>query len=114
MTLFSFAFAAFLFTSLPAEQAGELLRKAFPYFYLFVIVVSAVAALLFWPLDRLGSALLIAVALTTIPARQLLMPAINAATDANNASRFKVLHGASVVLTLLHIAAIGYVLLRTL
>jgi hypothetical protein len=51
---------------------------------------------------------------TTVPTRQVLMPAINAATDAGDRARFNRLHGFSVVITLAHIAAVGYVLLRFL
>lgn len=50
------------------------------------------------------------VALSTVPLRQLLMPAINAATDAGQRQRFKWLHGLSVLFTLGHIAATGWVL----
>ena len=46
MTLYSFGFAAFLFSALPAKTAGETLRRAFPWFYAFVIATSAAAALL--------------------------------------------------------------------
>lgn len=35
MTLYSFGFTAFLFTTLPAKTAGEALRHAFPWFYVF-------------------------------------------------------------------------------
>jgi hypothetical protein len=44
MVLFSFGFAAFVFSALPIETAGPTIRRAFPYFYLFVIATSAVAA----------------------------------------------------------------------
>ena len=71
MTLYSFGFAAFLFTALPAKTAREALRRAFPWFYEFVIATSA------------------AVAVTTVPVRQILMPAINRATDAGLRERFK-------------------------
>ena len=37
MVLYSFGFAAFLFTALPAETAGPTIRRAFPHFYLFVM-----------------------------------------------------------------------------
>ena len=43
---------------------------------------------------------------------QILMPAINAATDAGNKRRFGMLHGLSVVITLIHIVAAAYVLHR--
>ncbi|MFK7829293.1 MAG: DUF4149 domain-containing protein [Congregibacter sp.] len=112
MMLYSFAFAAFLFKTLPAEQAGLLLRAAFPYFYAFVIVTAAIAALLHLGIDTVSEGLLLAVSLTCIPARQQLMPAINRATDAGETRLFKQLHTLSVLLTLLHIAAVGYALLR--
>ena len=93
MTLYSFGFAAFLFKALPAPSAGATLRLAFPWFYLFVVATAAVA-------------------LTTIPVRQLLMPAINRATDSDDRLRFKWLHGASVLVTLSHIALTGWILAR--
>jgi hypothetical protein len=110
MTLYSFGFAAFLFTALPPETAGATLRKAFPWFYVFVIVTAAAAALFWWPQDRASAALMAAVALSTWPLRQWLMPAINRATDAGQRQRFKWLHGLSVLATLGHIAATGWLL----
>lgn len=110
MTLYSFGFAALLFTALPAKVAGETLRRASPWFYAFVIATATLAALLWWPRDALSAAVLAAVAITTVPVRQLLMPAINRATDAGLRQRFKWLHGLSVVVTLAHIAATGWLL----
>ena len=77
MVLYSFGFAAFVFSALPIETAGPTIRRAFPYFYLFVIATSAVAALLLWPSDRSLSLGVGAIALTGLPARQILMPAIH-------------------------------------
>lgn len=110
MVLYSFGFAAFLFTALPPETAGPAIRRAFPHFYLFVFATSVAAAALSWPVDRPVSFALVAIGLTTIPTRQLLMPAINRATDAGARARFKWLHGLSVVITLAHIATAGWVL----
>ena len=110
MTLYSFGFAAFLFKALPAKTAGEALRRAFPWFYTFVIATSAAAALLWWPRDAVHAAVMAAVAVTTVPVRQILMPAINRATDAGRRKRFTWLHGLSVVVTLGHIAATGWLL----
>lgn len=112
MVLYSFGFAAFLFTVLPAETAGPTIRRAFPHFYLFVIGGAALSAVFLWFLDPLGAAIMAAIALTTIPTRQILMPAINAATDAGDRRRFGLLHGLSVVITLIHIGAAAYVLHR--
>jgi len=110
MSLYSFGFAAFLFSTLPAKTAGETLRRAFPWFYAFVIATSVVAALLWWPSNPVFAAAMATVAITTVPVRQVLMPAINRATDAGLRLRFKWLHGLSVVVTLGHIAATGWLL----
>ncbi len=110
MTLYSFGFAAFLFTALPAATAGAALRRAFPWFYLFVMVTAAAAAALWWSHDAWAAAVMAAVAITTVPLRQVLMPAINRATDAGQRQRFKWLHSLSVLVTLGHIGAAGWLL----
>lgn len=112
MMLYSFGFAAFLFSQLPAPEAGSILRKAFPVFYLWCIAVAGLTSVVLAFVDSTSALLMVAVAITTVPARQTLMPAINAATDANNKRRFNFLHGASVLLGLAQIAAVGYVLTR--
>jgi len=112
MTLYSFGFAAFVFKALPAELAGPTLRKAFPFFYLFVAGTSGASALLWWPHDGVSALVLGLVALTTIPLRQLLMPAINRASDLSDRGRFKWLHGTSVIVTLTHIVAAAWLLIR--
>lgn len=112
MVLYSFGFAAFLFAALPADVAGPTIRRAFPHFYLFVIVTAIIAAGLVWQADPFSAALLAFIAVSTIPTRQLLMPAINTATDTGAKTRFKWLHGASILITLLHIGLSGWVLTR--
>ena len=99
MPLYSFGFATFLFTVLPAETAGLALRRAFPLFYLFVIVTAVLASAFLWPHDPLAGALMALVAMTAVPARQTLMPAINGATDHGPRRQFKRLHGLSAVIT---------------
>jgi Domain of unknown function (DUF4149) len=110
MVLYAFGFAAFLFTALPPQTAGATLRQAFPWFYVFVIGTAAAAALLWWPHNSAWAALMGAVSLTAVPLRQMLMPAINRATDAGQRQRFKWLHGVSVLATLAHIVATGWLL----
>lgn len=112
MVLYSFGFAAFLFTALPADTAGPTIRRAFPHFYLFVIACAALSAASLALPDPTSAAIMAAIALTTIPTRQILMPAINAATDAGDERRFGMLHGLSVVITLIHIVAAAAVLYR--
>lgn len=111
MLLFAASFAAFLFKTLPPAEARVLIRKAFPPFYIFVIITSGIAALLAIPSSVLSAGLLGLIALSTIPTRQILMPAINAATDAKQKQRFLVLHGLSVVITLAHIGVTGFVII---
>ena len=113
MFLFSAGFAAFLFRYLPPQDARMLIRKAFPLFYLFVIVVSGFATALCWRSDSFSAAWMAFVMLTTVAARQLLMPAINRATDLGYRKRFLWLHGFSVLLTLGHIVLAAVVLVRT-
>lgn len=114
MVLYSFGFAAFLFTALPADVAGPTIRRAFPHFYLFVMLSAAAASGLVWAHDAITAGLLALIAVTTLPARQLLMPAINRATDEGAKARFKWLHGLSVAITLAHIGLAGFALTRFL
>lgn len=109
MLLFAAGFAAFLFQALPAKEARAVIRKAFPPFYLFVILASGSAALLLWLSGGdLNAAIILAIiTVTTVPTRQGLMPAINRATDRGDRKRFALLHGLSVFITLAHIAAAG-------
>jgi hypothetical protein len=110
--LHAFGFAAFVFTALPAETAGPLIRRAFPHFYLFVLATSALAAGLVISADPMSGVILATIAGTTLLARQILMPAINAATDQGAKRRFKILHTLSVLITLANIAGAALVILR--
>lgn len=112
MTLYAFGLAAFLFTALPMDLARSTLRRAFPHFYLFVMITAALAAVFAWPNDRVSALWLAAVVLSTWPTRQVLMPAINRATDAGAKKRFQWLHGLSVVISLGHIGIAALVLTR--
>lgn len=112
MVLYSLGFAVFLFTALPPDVAGPTIQRAFPLFYLFVLGAAAAAATLLRPFDPLAAGLLALIAATTLPTRQILMPAINRATGAGAKARFGRLHGLSVIITLVHIAFVSYVLAR--
>jgi hypothetical protein len=114
MMLYSFGFAAVLFAALPPDTAGATIRRTFPHFYHFVLGCAALGAALVWPHDTLAAILLAVIAITTIPNRQILMPAINRATDTGAKTRFKWLHGASVLVTLAHIGLAGVALARFL
>ena len=77
MVLYSFGFAGFLFTALPADVAGTTLRRAFPLFYLFVIATAAVASALVWSHDALSGALLAAIAIATTALLTMLSRMVN-------------------------------------
>lgn len=114
MVLYAFGFAAFIFTALPVEVAGPTIRRAFPHFYVFVMAVAGLAAVLMLFQDPPAAGILAAIALTTAPTRQILMPAINAASDAGAKQKFKMLHTLSVVITVAHIVGAAIVLARFL
>lgn len=111
MVLYSFGFAAFLFSALPADSAGPLLRKAFPHFYTFVLLTALIGAAFAGFVDSAMASVLLSIAVTTAMTRQMLMPAINRATDSGAKTRFKWLHSLSVLITLGHIGAVAYILL---
>jgi hypothetical protein len=112
MFLFSGGFAAFLFRYLPPADARMLIRKVFPPFYLFVIASSSLATGLSLMSDSFSATWMAVVMLSALAARQLLMPAVNRATDLGNKKRFVWLHGFSVLLTLGHIVVAAIVLVH--
>lgn len=112
MVLYAFGLAPFLLSAMPMPQARRVLRLAFPHFYLFVVSTSALAAIVLWQRDGTSAVAMAAIAVSTVPTRQVLMPAINRATDAGATKRFKGLHTLSVLVTLAHIILAGWALAR--
>ena len=108
MTFFSFGFAPVLFKQLPMAQVRPLLRGTFPYYYLVVIVASALAAALAFFIEPRAGRLLVVICVTTLYARQILMPQINAATDRGDETAFKRLHGLSVGIQLVQLGLCGW------
>jgi uncharacterized membrane protein YhaH (DUF805 family) len=118
MLAYSFGFAPMMFKALPPDVAGRTLRQAFPWYYLFVIVVAAASAALLFALDPLSAAIMAAVAVVAVYARQGLMPMINAARDrqlggdASAKAAFGRLHGASVLINFAQLGGVAWVLAR--
>lgn len=112
MVFFSFGFAPVLFAQLPMEKVRPLLRGTFPYYYAAIIALSSVSTAAAGIVDQLAGIGLAIICLTTVYARQILMGQINAATDADDQTRFKRLHGLSVVIQLVQIGIAGWVLIR--
>jgi Domain of unknown function (DUF4149) len=112
MTLYSFGFAPMVFSALKADVAGGLLRKAFPHYYVFVLLTALAAAAALSTFDGFSAALMIGTAVVALIARQLLMPAINSARDSGLKRRFDRLHGLSVALNMVQLAAVAWALVR--
>ncbi len=110
MVFFSFGFAPVLFAQLPMDRVRPLLRGTFPHYYLVVLALTGLAAVVALPVSGFASGLLGLIAASTIYARQVLMGQINAATDAGDQAAFKRRHGASVALQLVQIGLAGWAL----
>ncbi len=116
MMFFSFVVAPMVFIKLPAEVAARFIRQLFPVYYLFGAGTAGVAALAFVPIDSASAARMLGVALASLLARQVLMPAINAnrdrqlAGDAAAAKRFDRGHRASVILNAVQLLVVAWVL----
>jgi hypothetical protein len=104
MVFFAVAVAPLVFTRLPPEWAGRFIRQVFPVYYLWVLGLSAAAAVALWPLRLWDALAMAASAALTAWLRQGLMPRINALSDAAQAGdaaakrRFDAAHRLSVIL----------------
>ena len=110
MMLFAAGFGPIVLKNLEGNVARLFIRNTFPHFYLFVLVSSFLAAVTVFVFAPFASLALLVIFFTTLPARQILMPAINAAADKGDRKKFKLLHALSVVITLAHIVIAGSVL----
>ena len=103
MLLFSVGFGTLSFKFLESSIARAFIRKTFPYFYGYVLFVSALIVLFSFTISNLTAALAFSIFITTIPTSRVLMPAINKASDTKQKRKFVLLHTLSVSITLLHI-----------
>ena len=110
MLLFSLGFGTLAFKFLDVPIARQFIRNTFPFFYLYVFSVAIIASstLVFKNFDAF--LLVLVIAITTIPTGLILMPAINLASDNKHKRKFVLLHTASVLITLAHIAIAGFAL----
>ena len=103
MLLFSVGFGTLCFKFLEPSVARAFIRKTFPYFYGYVLLVSALIILFGLKISNLTIGLAFSIFVTTVPASMFLMPAINKASDTKKKRNFILLHTLSVLITLLHI-----------
>ena len=92
MLLFSVGFGALSFKFLEPEVARSFIRKTFPYFYGYVLGISALVMLLSFTISKTAAALAFFIFLTTLPTSKILMPAINRASDLKQRRNFVLLH----------------------
>ena len=108
MLFFSACVAPLVFLRLQPEIAGRFIRALFPWYYGFGVIGSGLSALLCADTAPTAAGLAFASALVFLFARQVLMPAINAARDASMADaaaarRFDRLHRASVAVNIVQV-----------
>jgi hypothetical protein len=118
MAFFSAVMAPLVFIKLDAATAGRFIRGVFPWYYLVVLVLAALAAAALAAGRPADAGVMAAVALGAWVSRQVLMPRINAhrdqslAGDASAGRRFDRLHRVSVWINAAQLLACGAVMVR--
>ncbi|MEO1067026.1 MAG: DUF4149 domain-containing protein [Pseudomonadota bacterium] len=107
MIFFGAVVAPTAFTKLSEEQAGLFVRTLFPRYYLAFGITTLLATIPAFLVGALWSGVLLAlICLGFVIARQVLMPAINAAKDAGEMKRFDQLHKTSVYLNMVQLVGL--------
>jgi hypothetical protein len=118
MAFFSAVMAPLVFIKLDAATAGRFIRGVFPWYYLVVLVLAALAAAALAAGRPADAGIMAAVAVGAWVSRQVLMPRINAhrdrslAGDASAGRRFDRLHRVSVWINAAQLLACGAVMVR--
>ena len=113
MVFFPTVVAPAIFSSLDIKTSGVVLRRLFPNYYLFIIVLALIAGFL-GKLISIATAACIFIVVTTVLVRQILLPKINQWRDEelsgnlDSAKKFSVSHRLTVILNLLQMALIVY------
>ena len=113
MVFFPAVVAPAIFSSLDIKTSGAVLRRLFPNYYLFIIVLALIAGFL-GKLISIATAACIFIVVTTVLVRQILLPKINQWRDEelsgnlDSAKKFSLSHRLTVILNLLQMALIVY------
>ena len=113
MVFFPAVVAPAIFSSLDIKMSGMVLRRLFPNYYLFIIVLALIASFL-GKLISVATAACIFIVFTTALVRQILLPKINQWRDEelsgnlDSAKKFSLSHRLTVILNLLQMALIVY------
>ena len=113
MVFFPAVVAPAIFSSLDIKTSGVVLRRLFPNYYLFIIVLALIAGFL-GKLISVATAACIFIVVTTVLVRQILLPKINQWRDEelsgnlHSAKKFSLSHRLTVILNLIQMALIVY------
>ena len=113
MVFFPAVVAPAIFSSLDIKTSGIVLRRLFPNYYLFIIVLALIAGFL-GKLTSATTAACIFIFITTAFVRQILLPKINQwrdeelAGNLDSGKKFSLSHRLTVILNLLQMALIVY------
>ena len=113
MVFFPAVVAPAIFSSLDIKMSGMVLRRLFPNYYLFIIVLALIASFL-GKLISVATAACIFIVFTTVLVRQILLPKINQWRDEelsgnlDSAKKFSLSHRLTVILNLLQMALIVF------
>jgi hypothetical protein len=96
------------------EEASRFLRQIFPVYYRLSAAISIFPALMLIPVQsyHIEVGILLAVAAMFLFAARVLVPMSNTARDANNVSKFKIVHRISVSIYMVQWVAIFIVLIK--
>ena len=114
MAFFAFIFSPMIFKFMASDEASKFLRQVFPVYYRLSAGISILPALMLIPLPfyHIEVGILLGVAAIFLFAARVLVPMSNAARDANNEGKFKIIHRSSVLIYMLQWSAIFIVLIR--
>jgi hypothetical protein len=123
MLFFPSVVAPVVFASLPEAQAGAFLRAMFPRYYVFMIILSLAAAVMFQlspgAVVSVEAVLCLSVSVSTFWVRQRLLPRINTARDAQLAGDVKASeafdrgHKLSVVINIVQLVLLVALIIAT-
>jgi hypothetical protein len=110
MLFFSFVIAPVIFKILDANNASKFVRKIFPHYYLFNLVILSFAVLLLFYISFINLDFYITLFIAILFAFSLfiLMPLINKLKDNKEERKFKYSHTLSVIINFIQIIGLIY------
>ena len=113
MVFFSFVVAPVTFTTLNEENARKFIRKIFPYYYLFNLIISILTILSFIIVKKFSIEfyLISFVTILFVISNFVLMPLINKFRDTDQDKKFKYLHFISVAINFLQMILLVLILI---